>query len=167
LWWMCIVTGAAQWLMLAAFRMRRVQWAMAGGMLALWMVCGLWAFPLLNDSSSSSELMAKVRSHLGPQDEIGLVNWTEQNLLMLNRPATDFGFTVPGAEQFVRGVQWQAQAPATRWLFAQDAAIEDCVHRDKAIDLGNANRRGWWMFKFDAVVPGCVPTGNTSSTDDP
>lgn len=167
LWWMCVVTGAAQWLMLTVFRLRRVQWAMAGGMLALWMVCGLWAFPLLNASSSSSELMGKVRSHLGPQDDIGLVGWTEQNLLMLNQPATDFGFTAPPALQFIRGVAWQAQTPATRWLFVQESAMGQCVHRDKAIDLGNANRRGWWMFKADAVVQGCVPSGDAPSTDDP
>jgi 4-amino-4-deoxy-L-arabinose transferase-like glycosyltransferase len=52
LWWMCVVIGAAQWLLLAIFRPRRVQYAVAGGMLALWAVVGLWAYPLLNGSSS-------------------------------------------------------------------------------------------------------------------
>lgn len=33
----------------------------------------------------------------------------------------------------------------------------DCVDRAKAISLGHANQRDWWMFKADALVPGCLP----------
>jgi 4-amino-4-deoxy-L-arabinose transferase-like glycosyltransferase len=165
LWWMCIVTGIAQWLMLAVFRLRRVDWAVAGGTLALWMVCGLWAYPLLNDSSSASELMANVRAHLGPHDEIALVDWKEQNMLMLNRPAVDFGFSTPTSQQFVHATQWQAAAPATRWLFVQEPAMGHCVDRSKAIDMGHANRRDWWLFKADAVIAGCVPKNSDEATE--
>ena len=165
LWWMCIVIGAAQWVLLAIFRLRRAHGAVAGGMLALWIVWGAWAYPLLNDSSSSAGLMSSVRTHLGPQDEIGLVAWTEQNMLMLERPAVDFGFTAPTSQQFARAVQWQAAAPATRWLFVQEPAMGHCVQRDKAIDVGHANRRNWWMFKADAVIPGCTPTANANEDD--
>ncbi|RDS84379.1 ArnT family glycosyltransferase [Dyella psychrodurans] len=166
LWWMCIVIGAAQWILLAIFRLRRAHWAVAGGMLALWMMWGTWAYALLNDSSSSVGLMNAVRTHLGPQDEIGLVDWKEQNKLMLDHPSTDFGFTAPTTLQFTRAAAWQAAAPATRWLFAQDPAMGDCVQRDKAINIGHANRRNWWLFKADAVVPGCVPSEH-SDADDP
>ncbi|GLQ52468.1 ArnT family glycosyltransferase [Dyella flava] len=165
LWWMCIVIGAAQWLLLAVFGLRRAPWAIAGGMLALWMVCGLWAYPLLNASSSASELMANVRAHLGPQDEIALVDWKEQNMLMLNRPAVDFGFSAPTSQQFAHAAQWQAAAPATRWLFVQEPAMGHCVDRSKAINMGHANRRDWWLFKADAVIPGCTPPPATTDED--
>jgi 4-amino-4-deoxy-L-arabinose transferase-like glycosyltransferase len=165
LWWMCIVIGIAQWLMLAVFRLRRVGWAIAGGMLTLWMVCGLWAFPLLNGSSSASELMANVRAHLGPHDEIALVDWKEQNMLMLNHPAVDFGFSAPTSQQFAQAAQWQVAAPATRWLFVQEPAMGHCVNRSKAIDMGHANRRDWWLFKADAVIPGCTPPPATTDED--
>jgi hypothetical protein len=165
LWWMCIVIGAAQWVLLAIFRLRRAHWAVAGGMLALWVVWGVWAYPLLNDSSSSAGLMTTVRTHLGPHDEIGLVDWKEQNMLMLDQPAIDFGFSTPTSQQFTRAVQWQSAAPATRWLFAQEPAMGTCVHRDKAIDVGHANRRNWWLFKADAVIPGCVPAANADDDD--
>jgi 4-amino-4-deoxy-L-arabinose transferase-like glycosyltransferase len=165
LWWMCIVIGAAQWLMLAVFRWQRVAWAVAGGMLALWLVCGLWAYPLLNESSSASGLMAGVRAHLGPQDEIALVDWKEQNMLMLDRPAIDFGFSAPTSQQFTRATQWQAAAPATRWLFVQEPAMGDCVKRGKAINMGHANRRDWWLFKADAVVPGCIPKNSNEAPE--
>jgi len=164
LWWMCIVIGAAQGLLLIIFRLQRVHFAVAGGMLALWAVVGLWAYPLLNGSSSASELMANVRAHLAAQDEIALVDWKEQNMLMLDRPAVDFGFSAPTSQQFAQAAQWQAGAPATRWLFVQEAAMGDCVNRSKAINMGHANRRDWWLFKADAVVPGCVPP--PASTDE-
>ncbi|HEY9132964.1 MAG TPA: glycosyltransferase family 39 protein [Dyella sp.] len=167
LWWMCIAIGALQLTMAAIFRVRRAAWAVVGGMTALWLVWSLWAYPLLNDSSSSAGLMREVRVHLAPQDELGLIDWTEQNLLMLERPATDFGFRQPTRKQYAAGVQWQAQAPTTRWLFAQDTALGDCVQRQKAIDLGHANRRQWWLFKADAVVPGCVPTKDDNLVVDP
>ncbi|HTV86176.1 MAG TPA: glycosyltransferase family 39 protein [Dyella sp.] len=165
LWWMCIVIGATQGILLAVFRLRRAHWAVAGGMLALWLVWGTWAYPLLNDSSSSAGLMNAVRAHLGPQDEIGLVDWTEQNMLMLDHPATDFGFSAPTTLQFSRAVAWQAAAPATRWLFVQEPAMGHCVKRDKAIDVGHANRRDWWLFKADALVPGCKPAAHTEADD--
>lgn len=157
LWWMCIVIGAAQWILLAVFRVRRAAHAVVGGILVLWMVWGLGAYPLLNDSSSSAGLMAYVRTHLGAHDEIGLVDWTEQNMLMLHRPAMDFGFSAPTSKQFIAATQWQAAAPSTRWLFVQEPAMGQCVDRSKAIDAGYANRRNWWLFKADAVIPGCVP----------
>lgn len=157
LWWMAVVLGAVQLLLVALLRMRRAVLAVVGGMAALWLAWGFWAVPLLNPSSSASALMAQVRGHLGPHDEVGLVAWVEQNLLMLERPAADFGFKQPYHVQFARAVQWQAQAPATRWLFVQQPAMGDCVDRAKAIYLGHANQRDWWMFKADAVLPGCVP----------
>ncbi|HEX7813977.1 glycosyltransferase family 39 protein [Dyella sp.] len=167
LWWMCVTIGVLQLAMVALFGMRRAALAVVGGMTALWLVWSFWAYPLLNDSSSSAGLMRDVRARLGPGDDIGLIDWTEQNLLMIGRPAIDFGFKQPTRKQYAAGVQWQAQAPATRWLFAQDAAIGDCVQRDKAIDLGHANRRQWWLFKTDAVIPGCMPAKDDNLPVDP
>jgi hypothetical protein len=134
-------------------------------MLVLWLVCGLWAYPLLNNSSSAAELMANVNAHLGPQDEIALVDWKEQNMLMLQHAAVDFGFSTPTSQQFAHAAQWQAAAPATRWLFVQEPAMGHCVDRSKAINMGHANRRDWWLFKADAVIPGCTPPPATTDED--
>ena len=157
LWWMCVVLGAVQLALVAALRLRRAVWAVCGGMLALWLAWGCWAVPLLNPSSSSAALMARVRDRLGPHEQLGLVAWTEQDMLMLDRPAADFGFRQPWHVQFARAVRWQAQAPATRWLFVQRSAMGDCVDRARAVALGHANQRDWWMFKAAALVPGCLP----------
>jgi len=157
LWWMFVAIGAVQLILIAALRLRHAVWAVCGGMAAMWLAWGLWAYPLLNDSSSAAALMQDVRARVPADEELGLVAWKEQNLLMLDRPATDFGFTVPWHEQYAAAVKWQAQAPAHRWLFALDGVMDKCVDRSKAISLGHANRREWWLFKADAVIPGCTP----------
>jgi hypothetical protein len=62
-------------------------------------------------------------------------------------------------------VQWQAGAPATRWLFVQEPAMGTCIDRSKGINIGHANRRDWWLFKADAVVPGCTPKNSDDATE--
>ncbi|XRD79638.1 glycosyltransferase family 39 protein [Dyella halodurans] len=170
LWWMLVVIGAAQLLLIASLRMRRAVLAVASGMTVMWLVWSLWAYPLLNDSSSAAGVMQEVRDRLAPGDELGLVAWKEQNLLMLDRPAMDFGFTRPWHAQYAAAVQWQAQDPAHRWLFVLDPVLGHCVDRSKAMSLGHANRREWWMLKADAVTPGCLPDdsvdGAATSADD-
>jgi hypothetical protein len=34
-----------------------------------------------------------------------------------------------------------------------------------AHQVGRANRREWWLFRADAVIPGCVPKGRDNDDD--
>jgi 4-amino-4-deoxy-L-arabinose transferase-like glycosyltransferase len=165
LWWWLAAIGAAQLLLVAALRLRRAPWAVGGGMVALWLGWSFGIAPLLNESSSAAGLMARAAARMQPGDTVGLVAWKEQNLLMLDRPAVDFGFTRPWPQQYVAAVAWQAGDPAHRWLFVQEPAMGHCVRRDRAIDLGLANRREWWMFKADAVIAGCLPDPSAEAAD--
>ena len=115
---------------------------------------GLVGYGLLNDSSSARGVMAAAGRRIGPEAELGLVAWKEQNLLMADRPATDFGFKVPWDEQLRRGVAWQAQAPG-RWLLVEEDALEACVDPDRIELAGIANRRRWWLVPPGAVVGEC------------
>jgi len=124
-----------------------------------WMLYGLVGYGLLNGSSSARDLMASVDRRLDPDQELGLVAWKEQNLLMSPRPTTTFGFVMPWGEQLRRGMAWQAEAPERRWLLVQDRALSHCVVRERAILAGRSNRRPWWLVPATAVVPGCVPSG--------
>jgi hypothetical protein len=54
-------------------------------------------------------------------------------------------------------VAWQAQAPGSRWIFSLQDAMGGCVDRARAHQVGHSNRRQWWLFRADAVVPGCTP----------
>ena len=133
---------------------RRAVVALFASLTGLWLAFGLVGYGLLNDSSSARGVMAAAGRRIGPEAELGLVAWKEQNLLMADRPATDFGFKVSWDEQLRRGVAWQAQAPG-RWLLVEEDALEACVDPDRIELAGIANRRRWWLVPPGAVVGEC------------
>jgi len=156
LWWMGISMGAVFVLAAAVFRPRRGVLALVSGIAGFWLIWGIWASLMLNDSNSAAGVMRKAGEIAGPQAEIGLVAWKEQNLLMADRPVTTFGFKRQWPLQYADAVRWQAQAPERRWIFALRNAVESCVDPDKAQVVGYANRRLWLIFRADAVRPDCV-----------
>jgi hypothetical protein len=157
LWIMFMAMGALFLLCALVFRARRGVHALLVGTACFWLVWGLWASPLLNDANSAVGVMRKAGQIAGPGGQIGMVGWKEQNLLMADRPVSDFGFRKPTGLQFTEAVAWQAQAPDVRWIFGLREAVKACVDRNKVTVVGYANRRQWWMFRSDAVVPNCVP----------
>jgi hypothetical protein len=145
--------GSALW-----FRRRPIA-VLLSTLAGTWVLFGVVGYPLLNDSSSARGLMQDVGRRIGPDAQLGLVAWKEQNLLMADRPATTFGFTLPWKQQLQRGIAWQRAAPGSRWLLVQQDALSQCIARDRAVLAGRANRRLWWLVPARAVVPGCVPRG--------
>ncbi|KRD77024.1 glycosyltransferase family 39 protein [Lysobacter sp. Root983] len=125
--------------------------AMVSLLTGLWVGFGLLMAPLLNDSSSARGLMTEVGQKIGPNAELALVAWREQNLLMADRPATTFGFKLDFKEQMRRGLAWQAQRQDSRWLLVQDVALDACVDETKTTHMGNANRRGWTLVPGAAI----------------
>jgi hypothetical protein len=121
------------------------------------MIWSLWAYPLLNPSSSAAGIMREARAFAGPQARIGLVGPREENLFMAVGPTREFGMTRPLAQQFAAAVAWQARDPSSRWIFSLGKAMGDCVDRAEAHKVGHSNRRQWWLFRANAVVPGCTP----------
>lgn len=164
-WGIVIAIGAAMLLGAAIFRVRRGVPALLAALAATWLVWSFAAYPLLNADSSAAGVMQRTAAIIGPEAELGMVAWKEQNLLMADRPVRDFGFNVPWPEQFVAATHWLAQAPSQRWVFALDEAMGNCVDKTKAIHVGRANRRQWWLFRADAVIPGCVPAGEDNGAD--
>jgi len=161
--------GSALW-----FGHRRAHAALVAMLTALWLLYSLVGAPLLNDGSSSRGLMRSVGAAIGPDAQLGLVGWREQQLLMADRPAVDFGFRRPQPEQFALGLAWLRAAPAPRWLLVQETALPECVDRGVARDMGNANRRRWWLLRAsaaaacDAVMPGDAgfQAGSEDGNDD-
>jgi len=168
-WGMVIAIGILCLLAAAVFRPRRGVQALLAGMAGVWLVWSLCAWPLLNDSSSAAGVMRDARALAGPGTELGLVGWKEQNLLMAPGPVRDFGFRLAWERQYVEAVQWLEQAPAQRRLFVLDGVLDlagNCVDRAKAVRVGYANRREWWLLGADAVRPGCIPAGKGGDEDD-
>jgi 4-amino-4-deoxy-L-arabinose transferase-like glycosyltransferase len=155
LWWLLIAMGAGFLVCAAWFRRRRGVVALCAGMGLGVLLWSFVAYPVLNDSSSSAGLMRRVGQIIGPDADLGLVGWREQNLLMADRAATDFGFSRPWHEQLGDAIRWQAAAPGQRWVFILGDAMGVCIDRGHAIDVGHANRREWWLFRANAVLAPC------------
>lgn len=157
LWWMGISMGTVFLLSALVWRPRRGVHALLTGMAGFWIIWGVWASLLFNDTNSAVGVMRRAGEIAGPQAQLGLVAWKEQNLLMADRPVTTFGFKRRWETQFAEAVAWQAQAPGQRWIFALRESVIPCVDAARAQEVGYANRRMWVMFQADAVISGCVP----------
>ena len=138
--------GACLW-----FGRRRAHAALVAMLAALWVLYSLVGAPLLNDGSSSRGLMRAVGATIGPQAELGLVGWREQQMLMADRPAADFGFRQPLSAQFAAGLRWQQARPQQRWLLVEQGdGLPACVDRAHARDMGLTNGRRWWLLDGQA-----------------
>lgn len=157
LWWMAISMGVVFLLSALVFRLRQGLLALLAGSAGFWVIWGVWASLLFNDANSALGVMRRAGEIAGPQAQIALVAWKEQNLLMADRSVVTFGFKKPWEKQFAQAVAWQSEAPAERWIFALRESVAPCVDQDRAQVVGFANRRQWWIFRADAVVAGCVP----------
>jgi 4-amino-4-deoxy-L-arabinose transferase-like glycosyltransferase len=156
--WVAIVLGSWGVVSLVFSGPRRFHWAVASILAMAWMAYGLVGSPLFNDSSSARGLMYETGQRIGPDAELGLVGWKEQNLLMSDRPVRTFGFKRRWYRQLQDGREWQAQAPGRRWLLVQEAAMLTCVDRRQADRVGVANRRGWWLVPAHAFEGQCRPS---------
>ena len=133
------------------FGRTRAAHALIAMLTTLWVLFSLLGAPLLNDGSSSRGLMRRVGASIGADAQLGLVGWREQQLLMADRKAATFGFKRSGAAQFVDAMRWQRAQPGLRWLLVEDSALPMCVDTGRARDMGNTNRRRWWLVPSAAM----------------
>jgi len=166
IWWMLLSIGLTGLLIVAITRLRHAAlgWLLFASV--LWALYGVWGYPMLNGDRSAHDVMLQARAVAGPDAPIGLLAWKEQNLLMAKDPVTEFGFLKPWSQQYADAIAWQQQDPAQRWIFSLNEAMGQCIDRQRATYVGHANRREWWMFKADAVIPGCQPMAAGDAEDD-
>lgn len=144
-------------LVLAAwFRLRRAGFALLMFTAALWLAYGLGLAPSLDRSSSASALMGEVARRIGPEAELGLLAWKEQQMLQADRPVRDFGYRQPWHRQWHAASAWLAEDPRRRWLLLPEAALGPCVARAQASAVGRASRNTWWLVPGTALRAGCV-----------
>ena len=148
--------GVAVFAILSWARLRHVGSALVLATAALWLVYGMGLAPALDADSSSRGLMQRVGQRIGPDAQLGMVAWREQNLLQADRPVTDFGFKQSWEDQWVEAGPWLAADPTRRWVFVLDQAVSPCVDRGQVIDIGQSNRNRWMLVPGNAWKPGCV-----------
>ncbi|MGH8083371.1 MAG: ArnT family glycosyltransferase [Lysobacter sp.] len=129
---------------------RRPVHVLASTLCGMWVAYGLLIAPVLNDSSSARGVMTRTAQRIGPDAELALVAWKEQNLLMSQSKTTNVGFRMGWAQQLELGLAWQQQAPQRRWLFVQEPSLPECVDRKRAEMIGVSNRRVWWLVPYAA-----------------
>lgn len=161
--------GVALWLLatgvwglacLMWFARRNAVAALLAALSGVWILFGFVGAPLLNDSSSSRGLMLDVGQRIGPEAELGLVDWKEQQLLMADRPAVTFGFKAPLPLQWQRALQWALADPGRRWLLVQTGSLPACVAAADVQALRLTNRRQWGLLPARALA-GC-PTAQST-----
>lgn len=165
--WM-LAFGAAVCGLLLWLRPRRIGLALVLATASLWLVYGIGLAPTLDPDSSSSKLMQAVGRRMGPDAQLGMVAWREQNLLQSDRPAIDFGFKRPWDAQWNEAAKWISADPQRRWIFVLDHALSPCVDASRAIDIGQSNRNRWLLVPGTAMEPGCTtPAFGKEENEDP
>ncbi|MFT3761799.1 MAG: glycosyltransferase family 39 protein [Pseudoxanthomonas sp.] len=146
------------WLAAALYgwRSRKVWPALVVATAALWIVFGIGLTPALTAGSSAQALMQRVGQRIGPDAELALIGWREQNLLQADRPARDFGFKKPWQQQWVEAEAWLAENPEKRWVFVLDEALTPCADPQQVVAIGRSNRRAWLLVPGTAWKPGCA-----------
>ncbi|MGN6481450.1 ArnT family glycosyltransferase [Luteibacter sp.] len=157
LWIWVVVVGVGFFVAAAVFRPRRGIGALLCGMALGWVIWPLGTYPLLNMNQSARAVMAVADDAIGPDGQLGLVAWREENLLQARRPVAEFGFSRAAAEQLADARAWQAADPAHRFIFANDEALDSCVVKENVRPLGTANRVDFVLLPANATKQGCKP----------
>jgi len=166
-WFATLAIGTIGLVAAAAFRVRRAGYAWLALVAALWTLYGFWIYPLIDAARSGRAVMARAAELVGRDGELALVAWKEQNLLQAGRPVVEFGFLEPHDEQREAALAWLAAAPERRSVFIQDEALGPCIDRAKAIALGSANRRAWYLVRQDAAIAGCPAARDADEASPP
>lgn len=151
-----LALGAA-WLVAALYAWRKnATWpALVVATAALWTIYGIGLTPTLTADSSAQALMQKVGQRIGPDAELGMVGWKEQNLLQADRPVQDFGFKQSWQRQWAGAETWLAEKPQQRWIFVLKEAMSPCADPAQVVAIGSSNRRDWLLVPGSAWEPGC------------
>lgn len=158
LWWLLLAVGGSMLLALVILHRRTLH---ACALALVLLVVGLFSGTavLLDSVNSARALMLRAREVAGPLPTIGLVGWREQHLLQAQGPTAEFGFLRTPAEQLAEGLQWLRAAPESRRLFVLESALGPCVDAARAVRVGAANRRAWYLLELGAFKAGCEIRG--------
>ncbi len=155
-WQVLLAIGGIGLAACAGWRPQRGAQALATTLAAFWILAGFGLYPLITDERSARAVMQQAGAMMGPDAELALLSWKEQNLLMADRPATTFGFLRPRAEQELAAVAWLRETPG-RQVLMQQMNLSACFVPERARPVGAANRRSWYLADAGALRETCLP----------
>lgn len=142
-----VAFGAASLALLTVFRLRRIGLALALATGALWTAYGLGLTPAVDASSSARAVMETARRRAGPEAEIALVGWREQNLLRAVPPVREFGYKAEWRSQWNEATAWAQAAPGRRRVFFLEEAATPCLRPGSVVRVGQSHRRDWLIVR--------------------
>jgi hypothetical protein len=151
---------------LAALVLLRLRRAALALLVTLWvgiLVQGWWINPLLDESRSFRHFMQQVQVAVGPERELGLVNYREQFLLQATRPVVNFGH-----RRWREG--WQEPRDAALWLNAaqgrvllvEEGLLRECFASSPRRLVGHASRQAWYLVTAPAATD-CATQGSAAA----
>ena len=92
-------------------------------------------------------VMAAVARKIGPERELGLVQWRDGQWLFAQNPIVHFGYR--GSSQVGQALTWLRESP-DRWLIASDRWLAPCFDMSRALYAGHDRDRN--LFLVDASM---------------
>jgi hypothetical protein len=130
--------------------------ALAGFFWGMWLVVGWWIFPALNPLRSAAPFMDEVEAALGPGDELAIVQWREQLVLLSDLPITTFGYARRDvAEEARDAATWAVSEERHRWVLVPEQQLDPCFDRSAVTAMGWRHGRSWYLAPAHAVTEAC------------
>jgi hypothetical protein len=107
--------------------------------------------------------MQQVQVAVGPERELGLVNYREQFLLQATRPVVNFGHRRwrEGGQEPRDAARWLNAAPG-RVLLVEEALITECFASSPRRSVGHASRQAWYLVTAPAATD-CATQGSAAA----
>ncbi|UJF18217.1 glycosyltransferase family 39 protein [Vibrio sp. SS-MA-C1-2] len=142
------------------FQQNLYSFALALGL--TWVLYSSWGYSLLNPVRTPAKvIMTKAADIVGQDGELGLVKFKEQFLLFSPIGLTHFSYLSSTEEQYKNAWHWMSkdnvanQENKKRYILTHNLEHTICFDTTKAIPLGHAHRRDWFIFDQSAMLPEC------------
>jgi 4-amino-4-deoxy-L-arabinose transferase-like glycosyltransferase len=153
MWLLALSVGIAA--ILSWTGVRRAGEAVVVSSALIWFCYGVGFMPALDPYASAAYLMERVEERLGPNDQLAMIGWREQNLLQARRPVTEFGFKAPVEEQKRRAALWISGRPERKFILIPESEADGCIEGAGATRVGQANRVTWLLAPASAIGGSC------------
>ena len=119
---------------------------------ASWLLLCTWGFSLLDPVRSADQLMKKAASRIGPESELAIAGFREQQLLQADRPVVHWGYHSAVDDQLVDAAEW-LRADRNRYLLAPEDSSSSCFGDGVGNWIGFRHRRDWRLLSAADIGP--------------
>jgi 4-amino-4-deoxy-L-arabinose transferase-like glycosyltransferase len=139
-------------------RVRYGHLAYASAVSLLWIGIATAIYPLISDSRSGAEIIARLRTQLPAGATVAFAGWPEQFLLQWDDAVVHFGYRRPANAEIRDATEWLLREPDRR-LLVPGRMLTGCYDRDTLSYLGHAHRRDWFLADSTALTGACPGPG--------